>query len=113
LSIGITGVLGVIVFLMSLNPPDLIIWLNLFAFGGLEAAFLWPIIMGLYWKKGNKYGALASMLTGVILYILSDTFYPQPFGLHSVVLPVVISFIAYVVVSLATHKRVNGIKNFI
>jgi len=113
LSIGITGVLGVIVFLMSLNPPDLIIWLNLFAFGGLEAAFIWPIIMGLYWKKGNKYGALASMLTGVILYILSDTFYPQPFGLHSVVLPVVISFIAYVVVSLATHKRVNGIKNFI
>src|SRR5699024_7507055 len=83
LSIGITGVLGVIVFLMALNPPNLIIWLNLFAFGGLEAAFIWPIIMGLYWKKGNKYGALASMATGVILYILSDTFYPQPFGLHS------------------------------
>ncbi|HLR52331.1 MAG TPA: sodium/pantothenate symporter [Candidatus Avamphibacillus sp.] len=113
LSIGITGVLGVIVFLMALNPPNLIIWLNLFAFGGLEAAFIWPIIMGLYWKKGNKYGALASMATGVILYILSDTFYPQPFGLHSVVLPVVISFIAYVVVSLATHKKVNTINNFI
>ncbi|HLS08496.1 sodium/pantothenate symporter [Lentibacillus sp.] len=106
LSIGVTAVLGVIVFLMALNPPDLIIWLNLFAFGGLEAAFIWPIVMGLYWKKGNKYGALASMLTGVGLYILSDTFFPQPFGLHSVVLPVVVSFFVYVFVSLGTQERV-------
>ncbi|MFD2759971.1 sodium/pantothenate symporter [Lentibacillus juripiscarius] len=108
LSIGITAILGVIVFLMALNPPDLIIWLNLFAFGGLEAAFIWPIVMGLYWKKGNKYGALASMVTGVGLYILSDTFFPKPFGLHSVVLPVVLAFVAYVAVSLGTRQKVLG-----
>ncbi len=58
LSIGITAILGVIVFLMALNPPDLIIWLNLFAFGGLEAAFIWPIVMGLYWKKEINTGHL-------------------------------------------------------
>ncbi|WP_010529209.1 sodium/pantothenate symporter [Lentibacillus jeotgali] len=104
LSIGVTATLGVIVFLMALNPPDLIIWLNLFAFGGLEAAFIWPIVMGLYWRKGNKYGALASMVTGIGLYVLSDTFFPQPFGLHSVVLPVVVSFFAYVLVSLGTQN---------
>jgi sodium/pantothenate symporter len=106
LSFGITALLGVIVFLMALNPPDLIIWLNLFAFGGLEAAFIWPIVLGLYWKKGNKYGALASMFVGVGLYILSDSFFPQPFGLHSVVLPVVVSFIVYVFVSVITDKQV-------
>lgn len=106
LSFGITALLGVIVFLMALNPPDLIIWLNLFAFGGLEAAFIWPIVLGLYWKKGNKYGALASMFVGVCLYMLSDSFFPQPFGLHSVVLPVVVSFIVYVFVSLITAKQV-------
>ncbi len=109
LSISITAVLGVIVFFMALNPPDLIIWLNLFAFGGLEAAFIWPIILGLYWSKGNKYGALASMITGVGLYILSDSFFPQPLGLHSVVLPVILSFFAYVFVSLATQKKAAGI----
>ncbi|WP_077302881.1 sodium/pantothenate symporter [Virgibacillus pantothenticus] len=106
ISIGITALLGVIIFLMALNPPDLIIWLNLFAFGGLEAAFIWPIVLGLYWEKGNKYGALASMIAGVGLYILSDTFFPQPFGIHSVVMPVVISFFVYVVVSLLTQKQV-------
>lgn len=103
----VTALLGVIVFLMALDPPELIIWLNLFAFGGLEAAFIWPIIMGLYWRKGNKYGALASMIAGVLLYILSDVFYPEPFGLHSVVLPVVISFFVYVFVSLATQKTLR------
>ncbi|HLR69407.1 sodium/pantothenate symporter [Virgibacillus alimentarius] len=105
LSIGVTAVLGMIVFVMALNPPDLIIWLNLFAFGGLEAAFIWPIILGLYWNKGNKYGALASMIVGVGLYILSDTFYPEPFGFHSVVLPTVLALLAYVVVSLGTQKK--------
>lgn len=108
ISISVTAILGIIVFLLALNPPELIIWLNLFAFGGLEAAFIWPIIMGLYWRKGNKYGALSSMIVGVGLYVISDTFYPEPLGLHSVVLPTVLAFIAYVGASLMTQKRVNG-----
>lgn len=40
----------------------MIIWLNLFAFGGLEAAFLWVIILGLYWDKANAYGAISSIV---------------------------------------------------
>src|SRR5699024_3045506 len=105
LSISVTGIIGIIVFVMAINPPDLLVWLNLFAFGGLEAAFIWPIVMGLYWKKGNKYGALASMIVGVGLYALSDTFYPEPLGLHSVVLPTVFALVAYVAGSLVTQQR--------
>ncbi|WP_163526970.1 sodium/pantothenate symporter [Halobacillus ihumii] len=104
LSFGVTSLLGVLVFLMALNPPDLLIWLNLFAFGGLEATFIWPVVMGLYWKKGNKYGALSSMVVGVITYIVIQQFFPTPFGMHSVVLPIILSFVAYVVVSLATQS---------
>ncbi|WP_249871441.1 sodium/pantothenate symporter [Oceanobacillus saliphilus] len=106
LSMWITGILGIIVIVMSLNPPDLIIWLNLFSMGGLEATFIWPIVMGLYWKKGNKYGAIASMLTGVSSYILFEYFYPQPFGMHSVVTSIILAFIAYVGFSLASGKSI-------
>jgi sodium/pantothenate symporter len=95
-SLGVTAVLGVAVFLMALSPPDLIIWLNLFAFGGLEAAFIWPVVLGLYWSTGNKYGALASMVVGVGSYILIHTFFPNPFGIHTVVLPILFSLAAYV-----------------
>ncbi|WP_284140776.1 sodium/pantothenate symporter [Virgibacillus sp. LDC-1] len=105
ISFGITALLGILVFVMALNPPDLIIWLNLFAFGGLEAAFIWPVVMGLYWKKGNKYGALASMVAGIGLYIIGDLFLPKPFGMHAVVMPVIVSFFVYVLVSLGTQRR--------
>ncbi|MGM8211172.1 sodium/pantothenate symporter [Virgibacillus sp. W0430] len=104
LSLSVTALLGIVVYLIVLQPPDLVIWLNLFAFGGLEAAFLWPIVLGLYWKKGNKYGAIASMVAGIGLYVLSDSYIPPPFGLHAVVLPVLVSFCAYVLISIGTNK---------
>ncbi|MBA4536723.1 sodium/panthothenate symporter [Bacillus aquiflavi] len=105
MSLFVTTALGVLVFLMALNPPDLIIWLNLFSFGGLEAAFIWPIIFGLYWKTGNKYGALASMIVGVGSYIIIDRFYPNPFGMHTVVLPILFSFISYIAFSFLCKQR--------
>ncbi|MCM3740549.1 sodium/pantothenate symporter [Oceanobacillus luteolus] len=109
ISMGITTLLGIIVILLSLQPPDLIIWLNLFSMGGLEATFLWPIVLGLYWKTGNKYGAIASMATGVGSYIVFESFYPQPFGMHSVVTSILISLLGYVLVSLVTKGKIKTI----
>lgn len=104
-SYGLTAVLGIGVFAMALQPPDLLIWLNLFAFGGLESAFIWPIVLGLYWSKGNKYGALASIIVGVVSYSLIHNFWPNPFGAHTVVLPVVLSLFAYMIGSKMYLRR--------
>lgn len=105
LSMSVTGLIGILVFLLAINPPDLLIWLNLFAFGGLEAAFIWPVVLGLYWRKGNKYGAISSILVGVGSYTLIHTISPEPFGMHSVVLPVLFSLIAYIGVSLLMKEK--------
>nr|MBA2816529.1 putative membrane protein [Candidatus Pantoea persica] len=59
----ITLMLGVLL-LLAWNPPDMIIWLNLLAFGGLEAVFLWPLVLGLYWSRANAAGAISGMLAG-------------------------------------------------
>ncbi|WP_313894796.1 sodium/pantothenate symporter [Psychrobacillus sp.] len=107
LSFGVTTVLGSIVFLLALNPPDLLIFLNLFAFGGLEAAFIWPVVLGLYWSYGNKYGAIASMFTGIVSYIIIHFYnaaYGNLFGMHTVVVPVVLSLMAYIAFSLLIKK---------
>ncbi|SDD93409.1 sodium/pantothenate symporter [Bhargavaea beijingensis] len=108
-SFGVTAALGVIVYLLALNPPDLLIFLNLFAFGGLEAAFIWPIVMGLYWKRANKYGAIASMIAGIVSYVAIYQWTAaqgDPFGmLHPVVIPVVLSFVAFVIFSLAMKQE--------
>ncbi|EIT83909.1 sodium/panthothenate symporter [Fictibacillus macauensis ZFHKF-1] len=105
LSFSVTAAIGVLVFLAAIKPPDLLIWLNLFSFGGLEASFIWPVVLGLYWKRGNASGALSSILVGVLSYIALDQFYPNAFGMHTVVLPVLLSLIAYIVGSLLFAKK--------
>ncbi|MEH7226590.1 sodium/pantothenate symporter [Bacillus sp. JJ1566] len=105
ISMSVTALIGILVFFLSIHPPDLLIWLNLFAFGGLEAAFIWPVVLGLYWRRGNKYGAISSILVGVGSYILIHTTNPEVFGMHSVVLPVFFSLITYVVVSLLVKEK--------
>ncbi|USK50876.1 sodium/pantothenate symporter [Bacillus sp. CMF12] len=108
LSFAVTALLGILVCIMALSPPDLLIWLNLFSFGGLEAAFIWPVVLGLYWAKGNRYGAVASMITGTASYILFHTFYPNALGMNTVVLPIALSLAAYVTVSLFTEKSASA-----
>ncbi|MEO4052685.1 sodium/pantothenate symporter [Solibacillus sp. CAU 1738] len=106
-SFWVTTIIGLAVVLFAINPPDFLIWLNLFAFGGLESAFLWSVVFGLYWKKANKYGAIASMIVGLTLYIGIDRFAKHAFGMHTVTLPIIVSLIVFVVVSLLTQKKDN------
>lgn len=100
-----TALIGVAVFLLAIHPPDLLIWLNLFSFGGLEAVFIWPIVLGLYWNKGNKYGAVSSMAAGMISYIYFHLWQPNAFGMHTVVLPIFISLLVFVLVSISTSNK--------
>lgn len=108
ISFGVTGMLGIGVFLLALDPPDLLIFLNLFAFGGLEAAFIWPVVLGLYWKWGNKYGAIASMVTGIGTYVAIHFYnqaYGNLFGVHTVTLPVLLSLVAFIAFSLLIGRK--------
>lgn len=91
-------------FLAAIKPPELIVWINLFAFGGLEAAFLWPTVLGLYWKRANAAGALASMATGIAAYIYFDRVVKRFMGMHIIVPVLLIALIVFVVVSLVTKK---------
>ncbi|WP_373284210.1 sodium/pantothenate symporter [Priestia taiwanensis] len=104
-SMTVTALLGIFIFIASIHPPDFLIWLNLFSFGGLEAAFVWPIVLGLYWKRGNANGAITSMIVGVGSYILFDRLYPNPLGMHTVVLPLCLSLVGYIIGSLVTEKK--------
>jgi sodium/pantothenate symporter len=111
MSLGVTGIVGILVFFMAISPPDFLITLNLFAFGGLEAAFIWPVVLGLYWKKGNAYGALGSILVGGLSYIVIVTFWDGVFGMHSVVLPVLFSLFAYIILSVLGNSKNRKMQN--
>ncbi|WP_432205246.1 sodium/pantothenate symporter (plasmid) [Cetobacterium somerae] len=96
--------IGIIVFFLSLDPPELLVWINLFALAGQEAAFFCPIIMGLYWKRANALGAIASMVFGVASYIYFSVFKVTFSGLHQIVPVIVISLIVFILGSYFGEK---------
>ncbi len=103
----VTFVIGVIVFVLTLTPPDIIFWINLFAMGGLECAFLWPIVGGVFYKKGNKQAAISSSLIGVIVYVVSYQFKLTVLNINSVVWGLLFGGLVYFIVGATTCK--NGL----
>ncbi len=99
-----TAVLGIIVFVFSIKPPDLIVWINLFAFGGLEAAFLCPTIFGLYWKKANATGAVLSFIGGVGAYFYYTISGVKYIGMNQIVPTIAIAIILFVIGSYIGKK---------
>lgn len=94
LTLGFTVILAVVAML---NPPDMLIWLNLLSFGGLEATFLWVLVFGLYYKKANATGAIWSMVAGLTSYVIIAYFKIALWDLHAVVPALVIGLVAFLV----------------
>ncbi|WP_018650788.1 sodium/pantothenate symporter [Actinobacillus capsulatus] len=88
---------AVLLVFAALNPPDMLIWLNLLSLGGLEATFLWMIVLGLYWKNANAAGAISSMLAGLTSYVIFTSFKISIFSFHAVVPSLVIGLIAFLI----------------
>ncbi|MCG8484804.1 MAG: sodium/pantothenate symporter [Clostridia bacterium] len=99
-----TAIIGIIVFVFSINPPDLIVWINLFAFGGLQAAFLCPTIFGLYWKRANATGAIFSFIGGVGAYFYYTISKVKYIGMHQIVPTIAIAVILFIIGSYIGKK---------
>ncbi|MEJ2490742.1 MAG: hypothetical protein P8Y84_03880 [Desulfuromonadales bacterium] len=64
---GATLVLAVIVLVIAVNPPGLIAQITAVAFA-LAGNTLFPIfLLGIWWDRTNKYGAIAGMLVGTVI----------------------------------------------
>lgn len=104
LSQATTLLVGAIVFVLAIVPPDVIWKINMFAFGGLETAFCWVLVCGLFWKRANKCGALWSMAGGTLVYCAAMAIGFKPFGMHQIVLGITVSLALMVIGSLVGKK---------
>ena len=105
-----TLVMTILVTLSVLNPPDMLIWLNLFALGGLETTFLWVILFGLYWKKANATGAICSMLSGLSCYIILTASGIKLLGFHAIVPSLTLGLIAFLIGNLFGKQNKQSIE---
>jgi cation/acetate symporter len=117
---GATLVLAVLVLLIALKPPGLIAEITAVAFA-LAGNTLFPaFVLGIWWDRTNKYGAVAGMLTG-----LAVTFAPLLFGrlwpllpelfppTSSALLGAPLVLLVMIVVSLCTPAPPQHIRRFL
>ena len=82
---GTTLIMGLVAIGLALYPPDIVVWVNLFAFGGLESAFLWPVLLGLFWPRFNQCGVLLSIIASMSTYSVCMIFKVSILSCHAIV----------------------------
>ncbi|MED4582959.1 sodium/proline symporter PutP [Brevibacillus choshinensis] len=97
-------VVAVIAFLLALNKNDTILDLVGYAWAGFGASFGPVILLSLYWKRMNKWGALAGMIGGALTVIIWTRFDVLKDFLYEMVPGFAISLLAIVIVSNMTSK---------
>ncbi len=100
-----TLLIGLLVFALSIVPPDVIWKINMFAFGGLETAFFFVLVCGLFWKRANATGALASMAGGTVAYCACMAAGFKVADLHQIVIGIMVAGILMVAGTLASRQR--------
>jgi sodium/proline symporter len=94
------------------DPNSSIFRVVSFAWAGFGATFGPVMLFGLFWKRCNKYGAIAGMLTGAVM-IFVWKFLIAPMGgvwaIYELLPAFIVGMVAIVVVSLLTAKPETSI----
>ncbi len=101
----ITLIIGILTVLLALTPPDLIWKINMFAFGGLESAFCWVLIAGLYWRRASSLSAILSMTLGVVSYCLCMSLNIKIFDMHQIVIGIAASLLGLIIGTLISPNK--------
>ena len=97
ISVAVTFLMGIVAIILSINPPDIIVWINMFAFGGLQTAFFWIFLFGLFWKKANKTGALWCVVGGMVAYCGVYILDIQISSFHNIIVGIVVGLICFLI----------------
>jgi len=91
-----TLVVGVVSLLLALTEPPALEYIIIMAIGGVMSSIFWPIVLGFLWPRGNKYGAIASMITGLVVFGVARLVYrPLALGFDPVIMGLLTSLVAY------------------
>jgi Na+/pantothenate symporter len=92
---------GLISMFVAYRPPALVLVITAFAWAVIASACLWPVVLGVYWKRGTRAGSTSSMVAGTavaLVWMMTG----KPLGIHGFIPGVAVSLVVFVVVSLFT-----------
>lgn len=97
ISVSVTAIMGIVAVVMAIKPPDIIVWINMFAFGGLQTAFFWTLVLGLFWKKANATGAIWGMVGGLGAYCVTMAVGFKIGQFHNIIIGVVVALLLFII----------------
>ena len=101
--------ISVVVVFLALDPSSSVFSIVSFAWAGFGAAFGPVVLFALFWKRTNKWGALAGMLSGgavvfIWKFLVRASFPGTWLDFYELLPAFIVACIAIVVVSLLTKK---------
>ncbi len=100
-------IISLIAIFLALNPESSVFTIVSFAWAGFGATFGPVMLAALFWKRANKWGALAGMLSGGIMvfvwkFLIRTNFADTVLNIYELLPAFIVATIAIVVVSLLT-----------
>ena len=98
-------VISVIAIFLARDPNSSVFGIVSFAWAGFGASFGPVVVFALFWKRSNKYGALAGMIAGgVMVFVWKYLVAPLggAFGIYELLPAFVFGALVNIIVSLAT-----------
>jgi len=99
----VSALVGGVSLGIALRPPALVLVLTAFSWSAIASTCLWPVLLGLFWKRATRAGVVASMLGGLVVSLVWMGF-GAPFGVHGFLPGIGASFLLLVGASLATPR---------
>ncbi len=102
-------VLALVAIFIASNPDARVLSLVSYAWAGLGSSFGPLVILSVFWKRMNKFGAFSGILVGAATVIIWKPMTGGVFDLYEMFPAFVFSLIAIVIVSLLTKKPENSL----
>jgi SSS family transporter len=99
----VSAAVGLVSLAIALRPPALVLVLTAFAWSAIASACLWPIVLGVTWRRATRQGVLASMLGGLVVTLVWMAL-GSPLGIHGFLPGIVIGLALLIVGSLLTPR---------
>lgn len=97
-------VVALIALVLASDPNSSVFDLVAYAWAGFGAAFGPAILISLYWKRMNRQGALAGIVSGGIMVIVWRNFIKSYINLYEILPAFVVSVLMIIIVSLLTAE---------
>lgn len=97
--------IALVAYLLALDPHSKVLDLVAYAWAGFGAAFGPAVLLSLYWRGTNRWGALAGIITGGLTVVVWRPLQGGLFDLYEIVPGFIASALAIVLVSRLTGMR--------